>query len=217
MKVGLRGAGWVLCVLLMILMGICTAYAEETAEAAEAVTTPAAYRDVEGCIPPELSALLPEGLFAEDAQTVLNAAEELTDWAYLLRAVLGAVGLRLDSAVGLLCTLLGLILLAAVMGRLREGLGGTCGEAFGFCLRLVIYTAIVLRAVGILETVQTYFDQLNTLTMGMIPAMGGLYALGGNVGQAAVNGEVMLVFSFAMFSVSLVSVDLSNLISTSFI
>ena len=48
--------------------------------------------------------------------------------------------------------------------------------------------------VATLEAVQRYFTQLNTLTVGMIPAMGVLYALGGNLGQAAVNGELMLVF-----------------------
>ena len=193
MKILRRTVGAVLSLLILTVCGAMTVTASDT-EAFEAVTTPTAYQDVEGYIPPELSELLPDGLFSEDLETSLTAAEKLTEWEYLLQAVLSAVGLRLNAAVGLLCTLLGLILLAAVMGRLREGLGGTSGEAFGFCLRLTVYTAIVLRIAGTVETVQRYFTQLNTLTAGMIPAMGVLYALGGNLGQAAVNGEMMLVF-----------------------
>lgn len=185
---------FVLCLVLLVGWGTAVVLAEDGFENSETITTPTAYQDMEEYIPSELSELLPDGLFSEDLATSLSAAEELTDWEYLLRAVLSAVGLRLDSAVGLLCTLLALIILAAILGRLREGLGGTSGEAFGFCLRLVIYTAIVLRMVGTVETVQQYFTQLNRITAGMIPVMGGLYALGGNLGQAALNGELMMVF-----------------------
>ncbi len=198
MKMLFRVLWCALCLLILTVCGAAAITAANTdpadTEAFETVTTPSAYQDVEGYIPPELSDILPDGLFSEDLETSLTAAEELTKWEYLLEAVLSAVGLRLDHAIGLLCTLLGLILLAAVMGRLREGLGGTSGEAFGFCLRLTIYTAMVLCIAGTLETVQVFFSQLNTLTAGMIPAMGVLYALGGNLGQAAVNGELMLVF-----------------------
>ena len=179
---------------LLFLGGAVRGAAEESSLPPEADTTPPAYQDMESYIPSELAELLPDGLFSENPDTALNAAEELTDWAYLLRAILTAVGLRLDSAVGLLCALLGLVLFATVFGKLRDGLKGTSGEAFGFCLRLVIYAAVVWRMAGTLETVGQYFTQLNTLTAGMIPVMGGLYALGGNVGQAALNEECMMVF-----------------------
>lgn len=160
----------------------------------EAVTMPPAYTALPEAIPPELEALLPDGLFSEDAEAALTAAAELTDWRYLLNTVATAVGLGLEDTVRLLCVLIGLILLAAVCGRLREGLGGSGGEILSFCLRLTVYTAIVLQTVGAVETVQTYFDRLLTLTGGMIPVMGTLYALGGNMGRASVSHELMLVF-----------------------
>jgi stage III sporulation protein AE len=43
------------------------------------------------------------------------------------------------------------------------------------------------------EAVQAFFTQLSTFMGGMIPVMGVFYALGGNLGQAAVNGEVLMV------------------------
>lgn len=183
-------AGLLFCLLVTLLT--LPAAAEE--QPAEAVTMPPAYTEMEQYIPPELSDLLPDGLFSEDMEQALTAATELTDWEYLLQAILSAMGLRLGDAVRLLCTLVGLILIAAILGRLREGLGGRSGETFGFCLRVTLYTAIVLQTAGTVETVQLFFTQLNTLTGGMIPLMGVLYALGGNIGQAAVNGELMLLF-----------------------
>ncbi|MBQ9151726.1 MAG: hypothetical protein IJX72_05700 [Clostridia bacterium] len=181
-------------VFTLCLICVCslTALAEDTSS--EAVTMPPAYADLEDCVPPDVADLLPDGLFSDSAEEALTAAEALSDWQYLLNALFSAVGLRLEDAVGLLCALLGLILIAAILGKLRESIGGAGGETFGFCLRLALYTAIVLQTAGMVKVVQTFFSQLNTLMGGMIPVMGGLYALGGNLGQAAVSEELMLVF-----------------------
>ena len=166
---------------------------QSAAQDREAVTMPPAYADLADSLPPEISDLLPDGLFSESLEEALTATAELTDWRYLLNALLSAVGLRLDAMVGLLCTLIGLILLAAVLGRLREGLGSS-GEIPGFCLRLTLYTAIVVQTAGTVETVRLFYDRLTTLTGGMIPVMGALFALGGNMGRAAVNAELLMVF-----------------------
>lgn len=183
-----------LLVLLAVAAWVALCPLQAAAEEGEAVTMPPAYGDLADAIPPELSDLLPDGLFSEKLEEAVTAATELTDWRYLLNALLSAVGLRLDETVELLCVLVGLILISAVCGRLREGLGGGSGELFGFCLRLALYTAMILQTAGMVETVIRYFDRLITLTGGMIPVMGTLYALGGNLGQAAVTSELMLVF-----------------------
>ena len=183
-----------LLVLLAVAAWVALCPLQSAAEEGEAVTMPPAYGDLADAIPPELSDLLPDGLFSEKLEEAVTAATELTDWRYLLNALLSAVGLRLDETVELLCVLVGLILISAVCGRLREGLGGGSGELFGFCLRLALYTAMILQTAGMVETVIRYFDRLITLTGGMIPVMGTLYALGGNLGQAAVTSELMLVF-----------------------
>ena len=185
---------WAAAVLLLLVgLTLPTAAAESDETVSEAVTMPPAYTAIPEAIPPELEALLPDGLFSEDAEEALTAAEALTDWRYLLNALTSALGVGLEDTVRLLCVLVGLILLAAVCGRLREGLGGG-GDLWGFCLRLTVYTAIVLQTAGAVETVQTYFDSLMKLTGGMIPVMGTLYALGGNTGRAAVSSELMAVF-----------------------
>ena len=180
--------------LMIPLLLLLVTPLEVAATDTEAVTMPPAYTALPDAIPPELEALLPDGLFSEEMEEALTAAAELTDWRDLLNAFASALGLGLENTLGLLCVLVGLILLAAVCGRLREGLGGSSGELLGFCLRLTVYTAIVLQTAGAIGTVQTYFNRLMTLTGGMIPVMGTLYALGGNLGQAAVSSELMLVF-----------------------
>ena len=81
----------------------------------EAVTMPPAYTSLPESIPPELEALLPDGLFSEDAEEALTAAETLTDWRYLLNALASSIGLGLEDTVRLLCVLVGLILLSVLL------------------------------------------------------------------------------------------------------
>lgn len=179
-----------LCALFLMGLIALTLTLSIAAEDGEAVTMPHAYADMADSLPPEISDLLPDGLFSEDLEEALTATAELTDWRYLMNALLSAVGLRLDAMMGLFCTLVGLILLAAIINRLREGLGGGGGEILGFCLRLTLYTAIVVQTAGMVETVRVFYDRLTTLTGGMVPVMGVLYALGGNLGRAAVKGDL---------------------------
>ncbi len=186
-----RLALFCLAALFFILsVSVLPASATET----EALTMPPAYTELPEALPPEIGELLPDGLFSSSADEALDAVESASDFRYLLSACLSAVGLRLSDAVGLLASLVGLLLLAAVLARLRECLSGPGGEMVGFCLRLALYAAIVTSTAGMVETVQAYFASLRTLTGGMIPAMGVLYAIGGNLGEAALHEELLLIF-----------------------
>ncbi len=183
--------GRFLAILLSLLIFSAPLHVS-AADETEALTMPPAYTAIPDALPPEVSDRLPDGLFSDSADEAMAAAEQATDWRYLVSALASAVGLRLGDAVGMLTALVGLILLSAVLARLREGLGG--GETVGFCLRLAVYTALVTSTAGMVKTVQAYFSALDTVCAALLPATGALYALGGNIGEAAVSGELMAVF-----------------------
>ncbi len=174
-------------VILFLLSPLSVAAAETEGE-----TMPPAYAAIPDALPPAISELLPDGLFSDSVDEAYAAAEEATDWRYLLSALASAVGLRLGDAVRMLTALIGLLLIAAILTRLRDGLGG--GEVLGFCLRLALYTALVTSTAGMVKTVQGYFSLLDQLSAALLPTMGVLYAMGGNLGEAAVSGEIMAVF-----------------------
>ena len=176
-----------------LLISPVTVFATEQSQSeTEVMTMPPAYGEVEEEIPGEIADLLPDGLFSDSVEEATHAAETATDLSYLLGAVLSAVGLRMEDAVGMLATILGLLLLSALLARLREGLGG--GEMLGFCMRLALYTALVTVTAGMVGTVQSYFSALDQVSAALLPAMGTLYALGGNLGEAAISGEITAVF-----------------------
>ncbi len=181
--------GTVLCLGMFAVLPVD---AEE--EESEALTMPPAYAEVEEALPEDVRDLLPDGLFSSSAEEALSAAEAATDWQYLLDACLSAVGLRLSDAVGLFASLVGFLLIAAVLARLRESLSGRSGDMFGFCVRLLLCAAIVTRSADMVAGACRFFDSLGALTRSMIPSMGTLYALGGNLGEAAIQEELLMVF-----------------------
>ena len=176
---------------LCLLLSILPIAADESEEA---LTMPPAYGELEEVLPPEITDLLPDGLFSEDLATSLEATRSMTEWEFLLDTLLCALGVGFSETVGLFCSLLGMILVASVFHTFQKSVGGRSGEMLDFCIRLGVYAAIALQTVGMVETVKTYFSRVGSLMQAMIPVMGGLYAMGGNLGEAAAGSELVLVF-----------------------
>ena len=190
--------------VLLLLAFLCVpARAEDSAAQAagyapeaetEGITLPPAYAALPDSLPEELIPLLPDGLFSTDPDEALAAVREGVSLPGILSALLGALGLRLPDAVRLLSTLLGLLLISSLLGHLSAAVGGRAGELTGFIIRLAVAAALVSLTVGVAQTVTTFLSQLNRLCAGMLPVMGTLYVLGGNLTQATVGEGLMLVF-----------------------
>jgi stage III sporulation protein AE len=176
---------------LCLLLSILPIAADESEEA---LTMPPAYGELEEVLPPEITDLLPDGLFSKDLATSLEATRSMTEWEFLLDTLLCALGVGFSETVGLFCSLLGMILVASVFHTFQKSVGGRSGEMLDFCIRLGVYAAIALQTVGMVETVKTYFSRVGSLMQAMILVMGGLYAMGGNLGEAAAGSELVLVF-----------------------
>ena len=160
----------------------------------EGITLPPAYAALPDSLPEELIPLLPDGLFSTDPDEALAAVREGVSLPGMLSALLGALGLRLHHPVRLRSSLLGLLLSSSLLGHLSAAVGGRAGELTGFIIRLAVAAALVSLTVGVAQTVTTFLSQLNRLCAGMLPVMGTLYVLGGNLTQATVGEGLMLVF-----------------------
>ena len=178
----------VLVVTILLALGCVTTSAEDT----YTQVLPDEYGQLSDALPDDITDLLPEGLFSTDPNQSLTATETLTTPDYLFRTVLSMVGLYMGDVLQLLLVLLGLLLLAALLRRLQNATGKV-HEGFSFCVRLCMYTGMITGATDMLTWVKTYLERLGTFMNGMIPVMGVLYAMGGNIGQATVNQEMLLI------------------------
>lgn len=183
----------IMTLVCLIPLGLVPVHGQAE-ELTEALTMPPGYVSLPDSLPEELGPLLPDGLFSSDPEEALDAVREGISLTGLLSAVLSILGLRLSDATRLLATLTGLLLLSALLGHIGRIMGGSAGELSGFVLRLCIAAAVADLTVGLADTVGTYFEQLCRLCGGMVPVMGSLYVLGGDLTRATVGEGLLLVF-----------------------
>lgn len=171
---------------LLLALGILPIAAEESEASQPQEKLPAEYVTWLESIPEELREYLPEGLFSEDPACVAAALDEMSDASYLLRAVLGAVGLHLEECGALLASVCGLLLLSALSSTLSSSLGGEgVARAFSLCSTLTVTLAILAGAYRSIASVTRYFANLSAFTAASLPLVATLYLMGGNAGAAA--------------------------------
>lgn len=146
-------------------------------------------------IPDDVAALLPEGIFSSDAGEVAMGAEEISGFSFLASRALSLVGAELDGAVRLFGRLVGILLIAAVGGVIRGTIGSEAlSRAVGLCTTCTVIGSLLSLTEEAVTAAAGFFERLTALIAGMIPVVGTLYAMGGNVGTAVVSGGGMMIF-----------------------
>ena len=184
------------CAVLFAFLLLLPAGAEEETGAAESVEESGfgAIREFRESLPPEVTALLPDGLFGEDPETVASAVQNAADVPKILAYIRDFLGVSLRQALPLLAAVSGILVLSAVLRAVGATSGAGTGRAFSFCSVTVLTLLLLRQSLSGVSRLRAWFEMLCTLAGSMLPMMGTLYALGGNVGAAAANHTVMSVF-----------------------
>lgn len=189
MKKGLAGA--VLALFLALLFVLAAGAEAGSAEALED-----AYSHLAESIPGDVAALLPDGFFSENMDEVHGAVKEVSGFGWIMKHVAKLLGADLKGALRLFAHLLAVLLMAALFGTLKGIVGSEAlSKAVSLCGSLAVAGCLFSLVAGSVETVSAFLTHLCALANGMIPVIGVLLAMGGNVGTAVVaNGGVMLFF-----------------------
>lgn len=184
------------CAVLFAFLLLLPTGAEEATGAAESVEESGfgAIREFRESLPPEVTALLPDGFFGEDPETVASAVQNAADVPKILAYIRDFLGVSLRQALPLLAAVSGILVLSAVLRAVGATSGASTGRAFSFCSVTVLTLLLLRQSLSGVSRLRAWFEMLCTLAGSMLPMMGTLYALGGNVGAAAANHTVMSVF-----------------------
>ena len=153
------------------------------------------YRQMLEALPDEVASLFPEKLFSGNIQDVADGAQEITDFGYIIKTVFSFIGLEIGGILKLFVTLLGILILAATMNVLKDSFSSTAlSSAFSVCTSCTVFLVAAASQYTIVRAVSDFFTRICTLANTMIPLMGALYAMGGNVGSAVVNHSSLIIF-----------------------
>ena len=139
--------------------------------------------------------LLDDGLASGDPKETQGALTRMLTPTGIFSLV-DAISVRIiRDAVQLLATLCGLLLLAAVLGALKNSFGGAAlSGAVDFLTSAAIFAAILSYQYRYLSEAQEMLTRLSSLMSAMIPIAGSVWAMGGNVSTASVGTASLYAF-----------------------
>ena len=154
------------------------------------------YQNFLGAIPPEVAELLPADFFSQDMTVVAGAVKEASGFGAVLSVIGRLTGLAIGENLGLLAKICGVLILSAVFRALSAGGGtsGSLGKALSFCATLSLVLVIISLQRSRFLDISAYFQTIKGISAALIPLMGALYAMGGNVAAAVANHGVMAAF-----------------------
>lgn len=156
-------------------------------------------------IPDEVRDVLPEGFFSNDMTLVGQSVREAGAFSAVMRVIGRLTGVAIKQNLALLASIAGVLVLAATLGAFFEKNGGV-SRAFDFAVCLMTAVVIFALCTTRFDEIRTYFDTISTLCVAILPLMGMLYAMGGNVGAAVANHGVMSAFLVVLEKVFATSV-----------
>ena len=189
MKAVKRCGMWLALIFLALWMLTLSANAEWEA-ASEA------YGDLLQSIPRDVAERLPEGIFSEDLFTVGEAVREATGFSKVMEVVGDVLCSDLSGAFSLFGGLLGVLVLSAVLAAARGALGSPpLSKAVALCGASAVAGCLLSLTANAITQIIEFLRRLTAFINGMIPVVGTLFAMGGNVGTAVVasSGLMMLL------------------------
>lgn len=179
--------------LLLIALTVLPAAAEEASPIGEE-TVMEGWEAMIGALPREVADLLPDSFFEGSADKVEAGTREAGAFGAILAVIGRLSGAEISKCLSLLATLTGILLLSALLRSFAESGQSALSPALSLCCTLVITLLICgTRRDGFTE-ISRFFETVRALALALIPLMGSLYAMGGNVGAAVANHGVMSGF-----------------------
>ena len=153
------------------------------------------YKEMLDALPDDVASLLPDKLYSDNINDIASGASELVSFGYIAETIFKVIGLEIGSALRLFASLIGVLILAAVMNAVKDSFSSSSvSSAFSLCSSSAVFLVAAASQYGIVSSVSVFFDRICALANAMIPITGALYAMGGNVGSAVVNHSSLMIF-----------------------
>lgn len=149
------------------------------------------YSNFFGSLPDSIKDALPENVDGSDPEADTKA---ITSWDFLLSALGGGISNGFRRIIPTFCAILGLVLIASVIGTFKSSLEPKTANILGLCSNSAIAVAFVFLQMGTLHAVTEYLSDLMKLVNTITPVTVVLYASGGNIAGASVSATAMSVF-----------------------
>ena len=145
-------------------------------------------------IPPEVADFLPESFFSSSLAEKESVMEEAGGINAVMQAIAKITGLALRENLALLAKICGILLLGAVFRALGGEKTTGSGKAYALCTTLATTVLLLGFQSEKLGKLESFFNTVKALCTALLPMMGTLFAMGGNLRRAVVNHSALSFF-----------------------
>ena len=175
--------------LLFAILLSCSVSAEESS------VLPSEFSELVESLPDEIRDKLPGEIYSDDADKIAKAVGEMSNFEYIASLIGEVIGLEIGKKLSLFAILMGVVLLVSIFNSFKSGLiDGALSKAVGFCSSAVIFSLMTTNILSDLGAVKGFFERISVLITGVIPVVGVVYAMGGNVTTAAASSGTLYLF-----------------------
>ena len=155
------------------------------------------FSEIEELIPEDVAEILPEEIFSQSGTDAAKAVGEAFDVKNVFEYIANSFLASVPNTVSHFAVLLGVLILSSAFGVLSESLKSTyVSQAVKFGVALSLVSSLFLWQKQMFEMAVGYLKGLTALMNGLLPVMGAVYALSGNISSAVVqSGFTMLILA----------------------
>ena len=194
--------------ILIILISFSAFICLSTNIHAQEATLPDEYENVEEGIPDDILDLLPDGLFSNDLQSIIDALEDITSWEFISGFVFDVLGIKLKDALRALSVILGVLLIGALINMIKRSIMNTSlASALDMLISIILVAALYRMASPMIEQSVRLLKQIVLFVNSTSPVIVAMYAMGGNITSAAVQNFGLVVFLSILENLCIIALE----------
>ena len=190
-----------LVILLFSLIKIA-AFAEES-------DMPEEYENFIDGLPDDIAELLPEGLFSNNSDSVIDAINEMTGWEYLIDIAFKIIGLNLKDIVKILASIISVLIISSLFNAMKKTVKNeSTASVLQLVASLILTTLLIELAQAPLKQCFLLLDNLKLFSNTVSPLICTMYAMGGNISTALASNYGLIVFLTVFENVCVLSLKM---------
>ena len=192
---------WILVIVIVIPMMSVNAYATEP-------TIPEEYDDLMDGLPEDVQDLLPEGIFSDDSNEIIDGIAQMSGWEYMINIFFDLVGINMRDVVKLLSVICSVLVLSSIINAMKKVIDNqTTSRILELISSAILVATVIELSKEPLERTMLLLDSIKLFVNTLSPLISAMYAMGGNVNAALVSNYGMMVFLTIFENVCIIALE----------
>lgn len=172
-------------------------------------TIPYEYEELISELPDDIKDLLPDGIFSDSAEDIIDSVKEMSSWEYIINFIFDLFGLNFRDLIKALSIILSTLILSSLINAIKKLINNNSTSKL---LDMISSAMLVIVLINLskepIERTTMLLDNIRLFVNTLSPLITTMFAMGGNVSMALINNYGMIVFLTIFENVSILALEM---------